>query len=279
MRLVISLWLELVKIFRQRGTWAGPAVLALIVSLMIWGLWRYGPERRWERRMGEQMLVGGKLLSGLTPARHVLEPALLVLVPLLVAAVAGGLVAGETKSGVLRTWLCRPVSRWTVLTAKQLAAWIHALFLTGFLGLFTLGLGYLVFGGGDLVDLRSGGGIIIFDEATGLQRLALAYGLAGLAMCAMASLALLASVLFDNPLVAAAVAVAFLPISTALAALPYFEPLQPYLLTTHLDWWREAFRANLQWADFRQPLSCILGYCAVPYILASVIFWRKDITG
>lgn len=278
MKLLRSLGLELRKILAQRGTYAGPAVLLAITALVVWGLYKHGPERALTRSFGSDMVVGGKTLTGAMTARYVMEPCLIVLVPLLVAAVAGGLVAGEARSGFLRTWLCRPVNRWTVLTAKQLAAWGHAAGLTLFLGVVALGLGYLFFGGGDLIDIRSGDGLVILPEPLALQRLLLAYGLAAALMCGMASLALLCSVIFENPLVAAAVAVAFLPASTLLAALPYFEFLKPYLLTTHLDTWIHAFRGTLDPADFVQPLSCVLGYCLVPYILGCVVFHVRDIT-
>jgi ABC-2 type transport system permease protein len=278
MRLLLSLRLELRKLTSQRGTYAGPAVLFVIAALVVWGLWKHGPDLSLQRQMGGDMVVGGKLLTGLMVGRYVMEPCLIVLLPLMVAAVAGGLVAGEARSGLLRTWLCRPVTRWTVLTAKQLAAWVHATALTLFLGVAALGLGYAFFGGGDLIDARSGDGLVILAEPMGLQRLALAYGLAATVMCALASLALLASTIFENPLVAAAVAVAFLPASTLLGALPYFETLKPYLLTTHLDVWIHAFRGTLDWGDFSQPLSCVLGYCLVPYVVAAVIFRARDIT-
>jgi ABC-2 type transport system permease protein len=277
-KLLTSLRLELTKVFLQRGTYVGHGIIGTVLGLMVWGLWRYGPEHHLRRSFSQEMAIGGKMITGLTPARQVMEPALFILVPMLVAAVAGGLVAGEARSGVLRTWLCRPVSRLTLITAKQLAAWIHAVSLTVFLGVFALALGHVFFGRGDLVDFLSGDGMVIFDERLGLIRLALAYGLAALAMCGIASLALLFSVLFENPMVAAASAVAFLPVTTIIASIEYFAFLKPYLLTTYLDIWRPAFRGTLDWNDFFPGVYCLVGYCLIPYVLSAVIFWRKDIT-
>lgn len=278
MTLLVSLKLELIKIFRQRGSWVGNGILATVVTLMCWGLWAHGPVRGVGRSFGRDMAVGGRILSGVTPARHIMEPALIILVPMLIAAIAGGLIAGEGKAGVLRTWLCRPVTRITLITSKQLAAWIHAISLTLFLGVIALLVGHAFFGTGDLVDFRSGDGMVILDEVLALKRLALAYGLASLVMCAIASLALLASVIFENPMVAAASAVAFLPVSTIIGSIEYFEFLKPYLLTRYMDFWIPAFRATLDFADFRSGLWCVAGYCLVPYILAMLLFWRKDIT-
>lgn len=278
MKLFTALRLELAKIYLMRGTYVGYAILAAITFLTLWGMWQWHPVEHMSRRLGNDMVVGGKTLTGLMPARYVMGPALLILIPMLIAAISGGLVAGESKSGVLRTWLCRPVSRLTLLTAKQLASWLHALSLTLFLGLLALGLGYLFFGGGDLVDVMSGDGLVILDERLALIRLALAYGIAAYVMCGFASLSFLASVSFESPLVAAAAAVAFLPVATIISQFEYFACLKPYLLTNYFDLWRHVFKATLQWSDFRTGVYCIAAYCVIPYVIGAIIFWRKDVT-
>jgi len=278
MKLLTALRLELAKIFLMRGTYVGYGIVAAVTSLTIYGISRFHPVQQLSRRLGDDMVVGGKTMTGLMTARYVMGPALLILVPMLIAAIVGGLVAGEGKSGVLRSWLCRPVSRLTLITAKQLAAWVHALSLTLFLGLVALGLGYLFFGGGDLVDVMSGDGMVILDERLGLIRLALAYGLAAYVMCGFASLTLMASVIFESPMVAAASAVAFLPVATIIGNLEYFEFLKPYLLTNYFDFWRHAFKGTVVLGDFLPGLYCITGYCVIPFVIGAVVFWRKDIT-
>ena len=278
MKLLTTLRLELAKIFLMRGTYVGYGIVAAVTSLTIYGISRFHPVQQLAHRLGDDMVVGGKTMTGLMTARYVMGPALLILVPMLIAAIAGGLVAGEGKSGVLRSWLCRPVSRLTLITAKQLAAWIHELSLTLFLGLVALGLGYAFFGGGDLVDIMSGDGMVILDERVGLIRLALAYGLAAYVMCGFASLTLMASVIFENPMVAAASAVAFLPVATIIGNLEYFEFLKPYLLTNYFDIWRHAFKGTVVLGDFLPGLYCLTGYCVIPFVIGAVVFWRKDIT-
>lgn len=276
MKLFVSLRLELMKIFRQRGTYVSYGILATVSGLMVWGMWRHGMGQRLEHTMGQEMVVGGRLVTAQTLTRYIMEPVFIVLVPMLVAMVVGGLIAGESKSGVLRTWLCRPVSRLSVYGGKLLAAWIHATLLTVFLGLFTLLLGYIFFGGGDLIEAR--GRMVILDEGMATTRLAFAYGVAALLMCGIASLALLASVLFDNALVAAGAVVAFIPISGILQSLDYFKFLRPYLITTYLENWRKAFDAQLDFSDFYTTFYCVLGYCVIPTLIGAIIFWRRDIT-
>lgn len=279
MRLPIAVYLELVKVFRQRGTYVSYGVLAAVTGLTVWGIHqsRVLQQARLARTGGTEMAIGGNIVTAYTVAQGIMEPVFIVLAPMLVAMIGGGLIASEHRSGVLRAWLCRPVSRLTLYTAKGLAGGIYAVTLSLFLGLFALLLGYIVFGGGDLMTL-GGGRMVILEESLALPRLALAYGLAALMMCCIASLALLGSTIFENPLVASGSAVAIIPISAILQHMDYFAGLKPYLLTTYLDVWTDAFKATLEFSDFHSALYCVAGYCLIPYAIGAVIFWRRDVT-
>ena len=279
MKLFTALQLELVKIFRQRGTYVAYGILAVVTGLMVWGLHQFGAPHKFQVRhpAGTEMAVGGNLVTAFTLARHIMEPVFVILVPMLVAMVCGGLIGAESRSGVLRTWLCRPISRGALFTAKLLAGFIYAATLSLFLGLFAVGLGYIVFGGGDLITYGDKG-LVILEESLAWPRLALAYGMAALLMCAIASVALLASVLFENPLVAAGATVAIIPICGVLQAMEYFRFLEPYLLTTYLDVWKHAFNAAVDFSDFRNALYCVAGYGLIPYVIGGLVFWRRDVT-
>jgi len=97
-------------------------------------------------------------------------------------------------------------------------------------------------------------------------------------MGGLVSRTLMASVIFENPMVAAASAVAFLPVATIISNLEYFEFLKPYLLTNYLDMWRHAFKGTVVLGDFLPGLYCVTGYCVIPYVIGAIVFWRKDIT-
>ncbi len=267
---------ELAKIFGQKGTYVGYGVLVVMVSLVVWGMWRYGPPFEKSMTANRDFIVGGKLVTGVAVARFIMEPALLVLVPLLVAAVAGGLFAGEMQRGTMRTLLCRPVRRWAVATSKYLAGWLHATSLTAFLGLFALGLGLAVFGRGELVSFTHG--FTILAEPVALTRLGQAYAIAAVGMCAVASVALLCSQLVQNPLTATALTLAFLLVGAVVAAIPYFEWLKPYLLSSHLEAFSQVFHSQVDFAPLRWPLGCLGVYVVAPFALGIIIFRYKDIT-
>ncbi len=279
MRLLVAIRIELRKLAAQRATYVGFGALALLVGLFVWGTWRAGPPlKAWS--VPEDFIVAGKLVTGVLIPYVLLEMrvALAVFIPLLIATTVGGSVAGERKSGTLRTLMTRPVSRGVVLSAKLVVAWAYAGALTVFMGVFALILGYAVFGGGDLLALElDAPGLNIIAEQQAWLRLALGYGLAAVAMMAVASLALFLSVLCDNPLTAAGLTVAVLLVCAVLKQIPYFEWLWPYLLTEHITVHTRAFASSVAWADIGRSGVYLAGYILIPAGLAAAIFQRRDI--
>lgn len=267
---------ELSKLYRQRITWASFGVVLVLVGLITWGSHHERDRLDVSDEFGSQFIVAGKTVTALFVANAVMQVALAVLVPLLIAVVVGGLVAGERQSGTLRTLLARPVARWRVLIAKLATSAAFTIALTLFLGLTGLGLGQFVFGWGDLVVFR--GGLTIFDSQMGLMRLLQAYGLACVAMCSVAALALMLSTIFNNPMTAAGLTVAVLLVSQIVGVMPYFESIEPHLLTTHLDIHREVLAANVDYASLLTSAEYLAGYIATASIIALVVFERRDVT-
>ncbi|MFW5866547.1 MAG: ABC transporter permease [Armatimonadota bacterium] len=267
---------ELSKLYRQRITWASFGVVLAVVALVTWGTHHERDRFDVSEELGSQFIVAGKSVTALFVANAVMQVALTVLVPLLIAVVVGGLVAGERQSGTLRMLLSRPVARWRVLVSKLAAGWGFSITLTLFLGLVGLGLGQLVFGWGDLVLLRRG--LTIFDAQTGLTRLTQAYTLACLAMCAVATLALMLSTIFNNPMTAAGITVAVLLVSQIVAAMPYFEWAEPHLLTTHLGIYRDVLAVTVDQEALRRSAGYLTAYMAATGIISLIVFERRDIT-
>jgi len=267
---------ELSKLYRQRSTYAGVVVIVGLVALVAWGSHHQRDRLDVTQAVPSEFVVAGKTITALFLAHAVMDPSLLVLMPLLVAVVAGGLVAGERQTGTLRTLLVRPVRRSGVLLAKLVAGWSYAGGLTLLLGATALGLGQFVFGWGDLVILR--GGLTIFDPRLGLIRLAEGYALAAVAMGVVATLALALSAIFDNAMTAAGLAVAGLLVSSVVGAMPYFEWLRPYLLTTHLTFYRAIFDATIDHAELALSAAWLAAWVVALVAIALVVFGRRDVT-
>lgn len=267
---------ELTRLYRQRSTYAGVIVIVGLVALVAWGSHHERDRLDVSQAVPSEFVVAGRTITALFLAHAVMDPSLLVLMPLLVAVVAGGLVAGERQTGTLRTLLVRPVRRGSVLLAKLMAGWSYAAGLTLLLGGLALGLGQIVFGWGDLVILR--GGLTIFDPRLGLIRLVEGYALAAVAMGVVATLALALSTIFDNAMTAAGLAVAVLLVSSVVGAMPYFEWLRPYLLTTHLTIYREVFAATIDRAELMRSLGWLAAWVAALVTTALLVFDRRDVT-
>lgn len=276
MRTVAALRSELSKIFRQRVTWSGFLVMAVLAALVTWGSHHERDRIDVADMLGGEFVVAGNTISALFIANATMQVAAVVLMPLLVAVVVGGLVAGEKQSGTLRTLLCRPVSRTAILLSKLAAAWAYTLALTLTLGAVSLGLGYLVFGWGDLVVLNRG--LVIFEPGLGLTRLAMAYGLAAAAMGTVAAVALMLSVIFDNPMTAAGLTVAALLVSGIVSQMPYFASIDPHLLTSHVRLYREVLSAEIDQPDLIKSAQYLAGYSVVAIAVALAVFTRKDVT-
>ncbi len=276
MRVLTLLRAELVKVFGQKGTYAGYAVLLVLVALVVWGSWRYGSPFDKSMRRDRDLLVAGKLVTGTTIARFMMEPSMFVLMPLLVCAVSGGLFAAEMQRGTMRAILCRPVRRAAVVISKYLAGWMHAISVTLFLGVVSLALGYAVFGRGELVTYYDG--LTILTEPMALTRLAQGYAYCALCMCAVASLGMFLSQLVSNPLTASAVAVAGLLMGGVVGQIPYFEWLKPYLLVTHLDDFGLLFHSQVDYGPLWWPIGCVCVYMLAPFVAGLIIFHRQDIT-
>jgi len=264
------------KLFRQRSTYASFAVIAVLVALLAWGSYYHRDQLNVQRKMGSDFIVAGKSVTALFLAHASMDVAMVVLMPLLVAFVLGGMVAGERQSGTLRTLLSRPVPRSVVLISKLIAGWAYAVAVTLFLGLIALGIGYAVFGWGDLVIFR--GGLTILGPQAGLVRLAEAYGLAAAAMCAIAVLGLMLSVIFDNPLTAAGLTVALLLVSGTVEFMPYFEQVKPYLFTTNLPMYKHCLKATVDTASISNSALLLLAHAVIMIVVALLVFSRRDVT-
>jgi ABC-2 type transport system permease protein len=271
---------ELYKLFAQRGSYAAFVVVLVVVALVVYGTWRHGPDIDAMRQVGgDQMLVAGNVLTAPFVLQFMLAAIMEVLMPLLVAAVGGGLLAAEIRAGTMRTLMMRPLTRLDVLAAKLAAGWIYTLALCAFVALAAATMGYAAFGPGDMVSVMGGAGnLVIFSHEEALGRLALAYAFAALGRCVILTLAVMLSCLFDNALTAAALTVAFLIGFGILESIPYFETWKPYFLNTQLSVYRMPLAADLDWPGMASKLWGMAAYTVGAIVVAAAVFTRRDIT-
>jgi ABC-2 type transport system permease protein len=201
-------------------------------------------------------------------------------IPFFVTLVAGDIVSSEATAGTVRFLLIRPPSRQKILNAKYLTALFYTAGLVVFFALLCCVLGLALFGSGDLIMHRLGQFSVVFiPEAEIPLRLLLAFVAAIWSMTVVASLAFLFSALAENsigPIIGTmAVVICFLIFGNL--PLAFFRQLKPFFFTTHMLLWQGFFDSSIRWLEIGASALILGMHNAVLFLIASVIYRRKDI--
>lgn len=270
-----KLGIEFGKLLRKPRTYIGPAAMtALIIIVMI--AMKYGHEfRHMQDRLAQDFVVSGSFVNAAFLTRYMLlPPVLFMFLPLFSCMVMGDLLASESAEGTLRTLLCRPVTRWSVIVSKYIVGVFYVLALTYGMGLIGYAVGLAFLGHGSLLSFV--GGIWIIPEDAAIVRLLEVYGLVAAGMIAVGSLAFAISTFLSNSNGAIAGAVGFLIMSGIVGEIEYFSWLRPYLLTTYLqvNWF---FTDTLDVQLYTKSIGVMLIYSVVAFVIGLVIFHRRDV--
>src|SRR5215468_1456486 len=281
--------IELYKIFKRPRTYIAFAVITVIILLVQIAL-KFGGEE-----YVDLMMTGAKetfdipvhqILNGYLVCFIILN-LLLIHVPILVALIAGDVVAGEANMGTLRLLVSKPVSRVQLLTVKFVASSIYTILLLTWVALFALWLSVLLFGTNQLVVARKDEYDIISTSDV-LWRYAAAFIFAGLGLITVAALAFMFSVFADNsvgPIVATVCVIIVFTILTQMQIPFYDETVKPYLFTTHMLGWKgffyvkgkdgETIKGSIENLPAIIKSGIILLLYTVGFLLVSIWYFRK----
>ena len=271
--------IELYKIFKKWRTYIGFIAIGLLVPVVQIAMLANGQRsiNFMTRELQQSFVFVGNLLNGYFVSYLILN-SLAINIPFLIALVAGDLLAGEATAGTYRMLITRPVSRFSIVTAKYLAGVIYSCLLILWLAVMSIGLGMILFGSGELIVIKSST-IIIFAQNDIIWRFLLAYLFASLSMVVVASIAFLFSALVENsigPIITTmAIIIVFLIISAI--NIDFFRALKPYLFTTYINDWRVFFNKPLDTKEIFTSVSVLLAHIVILYSSALIIFKRKDI--
>ncbi len=271
--------LELYKIFKRPRTYISFAIVTAIAMVIQLAMLADGKNfiSFALQAVTEQFDIQGNILNGYLVAYIILQ-SLLVQIPLLIALVAGDVLAGEAGMGTLRLLLTKPQSRTKIVLVKFVASLCYALMLITWLAVVALGLSVLIFGEGDLINLKSDSFVVLLKHDIPWRYVA-AFGFAALAMATVASLALLLSSFADNaigPIMGTMGVIVVLMIFSTLE-LPIFAVIKKYLFTTHMIGWKGFFDDPVPYAAILRSATVLLAYTVA--FVSITIFWfnRKDI--
>jgi len=275
---------ELLKLVRSKGFYLSFAALSAFVLLMLWGFYSYA-----ERKTGGQATEQFKYtyesksyFNGLTFTLYSLIFAFSLVIPIFVAMSAGGQIAGERRAGTLRMICVRPVSRVSILLSKFLVVAIHAYLLMAFFIGLNLLIGLLFVGWGNLelypgpLNLVDAPGQILRDDA--LWRFFYASFSGTWALLVVAAIAMLLSVLFDNPVTAVAATLAVYLMLYIVGRIEFFVDLRPFFFTTDMEFWRDVLKPEVPWANFYHYAATCGAYIFGLLLASVLVFERKDIT-
>src|SRR5829696_4943801 len=150
------LQIELFKIFKRPRTYIAFVAIAAIVVLIQLAFYVDGESyiQFMLQTISESFNVEGKILNGYLICYVILQT-LLIHVPLLIALIAGDMIAGEANMGTLRLLISKPISRRSLMLSKFLASMMYTLLLLVWMAFLSLLIPLMIFGVGDLMIFKS----------------------------------------------------------------------------------------------------------------------------
>ncbi len=287
------LQIELFKIFRRPRTYIPFAAIAAMILIIQLGL-KFDGQSYLELMMSSMSetfyIPYSMILNGYLVAFVILNT-LLIQVPLLIALVAGDMVAGEANMGTLRLLVTRPVSRTQLMLVKFGASVIYTILLLLWMAILALFLSMWIFGTNDMLIARN----TVMEqikESDVLWRYIAAFGYATVALTTVAALAFLLSVFAENsigPIVSTISIVIVLTILSEMRIPLYDNTVKPWLFTSHMLAWKGFFYSQSDGKGAAIPgsienlpailrsLAILLAYIVGLVTAAIWTFRKKDI--
>ena len=273
------LQIELFKVFRRSRTYISFVAIAAIVLLIQLAFYIDGQAYIgfMLQSLKDTFTVEGNLLNGYLICFIILQT-LLVHVPLLIALVAGDMIAGEANMGTLRLLVSKPVSRTNLVITKFIASTCYTLVLLLWMALLSLAVSVMLFGASDLIIFKSEM-ITILERKDILWRYFAAFGFAAIAMTTVAALALLLSVFAENSIGPIITTMSIIIVFTILTTmdLPLFNSLRPFIFTSHMLGWKGFFDEPVPYGHVFRSAIILLVHIAVFVSAAVIVFRKKDV--
>lgn len=277
--LLKSTWNEFIKIAAKPRSYLGLVAISVLVGVILFALKADGMSFiSFVTASFEQTLsFEGNILNGNLVAFIVLQM-LVIHIPLLVALVTGDLVSGEAAMGTIRMLLTKPISRRTMLLSKFLAGAVYTLLIVVWLGILAVIVGKFMFGAGDIMVLNSDG-LVIIPEADVNWRYVGAFGVAFLALLTVSSLSIMLSCFSENSIGPIVTTMSIIILFTIIGTLDVtiFDPIKPFLFTTHMIAWRSFFEDPLPWDVIKESSIILLVHNVIFITVALFQFNKKDI--
>jgi ABC-type transport system involved in multi-copper enzyme maturation permease subunit len=265
---------EVRKLMAQKRMWLGIAAAALVpviflASIQISKVTIHPPDGPYDTPLGLNLRRSGLALDLVVfKLIGVIGPALIV------ATVAGDIVAGEDMAGTLKTVLVRSLRRGDILAGKALALMTYlvaALVVYAVVGGLT---GVIAWGFHPITDLTG-------HEMSALRALGLtaaAMAIYAVPVAAIASFGFFLSVVTRQSVAAIAGTLLYALALQGVSALSAIASARPYLLVGQLTAWHDLFQTPTAGDAILRSLWVSALFALLPLAAAWVAFTRRDVT-
>lgn len=279
-----SLGYELVKLRVQKKNYVMLAghILFLTLCYLAFRSTRGGIFHRFDKTMNFHIADLNSYLDGLFFARVAMVPTFIVLMPIVVATLAGDCVAGEMQEGNLKLYVSRPRSRNRILMSKFFAVYVATLLYCLYFAAVNLLIGVLIFGVSHtqlvmLVDDVFGTDVVIMGIPAALMRYFASTIYFSFSLTALGAITLFFSTIFNRMSAATVSVISLYFVCYVIGALPFSDTVRPYLLSEVMNnsflLWLSPLPLNKLLAN----LSTLSLYLVSFLLMATLTFNYKDL--
>lgn len=238
--------------------------------------------RRFDKTMNFHVEDLTSYLEGLFFARIAMVPTFIVLMPIVVATLAGDCVAGEMQEGSLKLYVSRPRSRSRIILSKFFAVYLATLLYCLYFAALNIAIGVLVLNISPtqlvmLTDRVFGTDVVIMGVRGALLRYFAATVYFSFSLTALGAITLFLSTVFNRMSAATVTVISFYFVSYVIAALPFSESIRPYLLSEVMNNSFLLWLSPLPVNKLLVNLSTLSLYTVGFLLLATLMFNYKDL--
>ena len=221
-------------------------------------------------------------MDGLFFSRAGLVPTFLVLMPIFICTLAGGVIAGEIEQGSLKLYASRPRSRTRIILSKIFAIYSFNFVFCVYFAVTSVFIGLILFGYNPIQlvfsrGFRLGNEISLMTSSESLLRYFATAVYCSFSLMALGSIALFFSTLFNKPTAATIAAITVYFVCFIVASLPFATEIKPYLLSQLMNGCGTLWLPDIPWYMLAKNIGILALYICGFSALAICSFNLKDI--